>query len=74
MVVGAIISVKSFKRKHNVSVHLTTGRTVDGVLVSTRGDYLELRKAGIEVDGKMVPADGVLLLPKKRVEFVQVTP
>lgn len=65
--------MKSFKTKQHVSVHLTTGRTVEGVLISTRGDYLELRNAGIEVDGKIVPADGVLLLPKKRVEFVQVT-
>ena len=65
--------VKSFKRKQNVSVHLTTGRTFEGVLMSERGDYLELRNAGVEVEGKMIPADGVVLLPKERVEFVQVT-
>lgn len=54
-------------------MHLDTGRTIEGVLVDRRGAYLALRSALAEVDGKLHPADGVVMVPRDRIEFVQVT-
>jgi hypothetical protein len=59
-------------KRQRVSVTLDTGRTIDGVLVDRRGEFLALRSAQVEVDGKPAPADGVVMVPRARIEFVQV--
>jgi hypothetical protein len=59
-------------KRQRISVHLDTGRTIEGVLVDRRGPYLALRHADVEVDGKLRPADGVAMVPADRIEFVQV--
>jgi hypothetical protein len=61
-------------KRQRVSVHLDTGRTIEGVLVDRRGAYLALRSASAELeDGKLHPVDGVTMIPRARIEFVQVT-
>lgn len=58
--------------RQQVSIHLDTGRTIEGVLVSRRGKFIALRQAQAEHDGALKPADGVVLIPRARIEFVQV--
>jgi hypothetical protein len=58
--------------RQKVSIHLDTNRTIEGVLVNRRGKYLALRQAHAEVNGTLTPADGVVLVPRARIEFVQV--
>jgi hypothetical protein len=65
--------VKRKLKKTSVALHTISGRSFEGVLISERGQYYELRNASVEVDGKLVPADGAVLVPKKIVEFIQVT-
>lgn len=59
-------------KRQRVIVHLDTNRTFEGVLVDRRGEHIALRSAEAEHDGKMRPADGVVLIPRRRIEFVQV--
>lgn len=51
---------------------MDTGRTVEGVLVDRRGEFIALRSVAVEVEGKLAPADGVVMVPRARIEFVQV--
>lgn len=59
-------------KRHRVSVHLDTGRTIEGVLVDRRGAHIALREASAEVAGELTPADGIVMIPRARIEFVQV--
>jgi hypothetical protein len=44
------------------------------VLYQARGDFLELRQArALSPGAAATPIDGELLLPRNRVEFVQLT-
>ena len=61
-------------KRQRISVHLDTGRTIEGVLMDRRGPFLALRAAEAEVDGKLRAADGIVMIPAVRVEFVQVLP
>jgi len=56
-----------------VRVHLKTGRTIEGVLTCTRGDWLAVAKARVEVDGQLVESDGAPeLIPRDNIDWVTV--
>lgn len=59
------------KKRRRIRLHLDTGRSIDGVLISRRGDVLELADVRLELDGKLQPVDGSVFVPKYRVEFAQ---
>lgn len=60
------------KTRQRIRLHLTTGRTVEGVLLSTRRKLITLGDVRIEVDGKMVATPlEQLYVPRERVEFAQ---
>lgn len=55
-----------------VRIHLDTGRTFEGILATSRGEFVTLKASTHESGGKMVPSDGVTALPKSRIEWVQI--
>lgn len=59
--------------RKRIRLHLTTGRTIDGVLihVSRRDQAYELADVRVEIDGQLQPVDGRVFVPKNRVEFAQ---
>lgn len=57
--------------RQRIRIHLDTGRTIDGVLMRRRKDVLELADASVEIDGKLVPVDDRVLVPRARIEFAQ---
>lgn len=57
--------------RQRIRIHLDTGRTIDGVLMRRRRDVLELADASVEIDGKLVPVDDRVLVPRARIEFAQ---
>ncbi len=57
--------------RQRLRVHLDTGRSVEGVLMTRRGPYVRLDSAQVEVGGKLVES-GSVMIPLARVEFVQV--
>lgn len=60
------------KTRQRIRLHLTTGRTVEGVILSTRRKLVTLGDVRIEVDGKMVPTPlEHLYVPRERIEFAQ---
>lgn len=59
------------KIRARIRLHLVTGRSIDGVLMSKRGAVYELADTRIETDGKLQPVDGRVFVPKDRVEFAQ---
>lgn len=59
------------KLRKRIRLHLTTGRSVDGVLVSRRSKVFELADASVEVDGKLVNLTERVFVPRERVEFAQ---
>lgn len=59
------------KLRKRIRLHLTTGRSVDGVLVSRRSKVFELADASVEIDGKLVNLTERVFVPRERVEFAQ---
>lgn len=60
------------KTKREIIVHPADGgRSHKGVLVSTRGSYIGLRRASIEFDNAWQGLDGLVLIPKKLIGFIQ---
>jgi hypothetical protein len=60
------------KRNERVRLHLTTKRTIDGVLLSNRRGVITLGDALVEDEnGKMQRAAGLVLVDRARVEFAQ---
>lgn len=57
--------------RQRIRIHLDTGRTIDGVLMRRRRNVLELADASVEIDGKLVPVDECVLVPRARIEFAQ---
>lgn len=57
--------------RQRLRVHLDTGRSIEGVLMTRRGPYVRLDSAQVEVSGKLVDS-GSVMIPLARVEFVQV--
>lgn len=59
--------------RKRVLIHLDTGRSFEGVLVNRRGEFVSLQGASYEAkaENAMRPADGIVLLPKARIEWVQ---
>lgn len=57
--------------RKRIRLHLDTGRTIDGVLLTKRGETIELGDARIEIDGKLQPVDDRVYIPKARIEFAQ---
>lgn len=57
--------------RQRLRVHLDTGRSIEGVLMTRRGPYVRLDSAQVEVSGKLVDS-GSVMIPLDRVEFVQV--
>lgn len=56
-----------------VLVNLHDARAFDGVLYSTRGDWLELRDARLLVEGaEPVALDGAVLIERPHIAFIQV--
>lgn len=64
-------AVHGVKIRSRIRLHLTTGRSIEGVLLARRGGVLELGDARIEIDGKLVRVDERVFVPKERVEFAQ---
>lgn len=57
--------------RQRLRIHLDTGRSIEGVLMTRRGPYVRLDAAQVEVSGKLVES-GSVMIPLARVEFVQV--
>ena len=58
--------------RSTVALHLTTGRTIAGVLIDEYDDVLALTKARAEADdGSFQPLDGEVLVQLSRIEFAQ---
>lgn len=58
------------KIRRRYRFHLTTGRSVEGVLVK-RGRVIELADPRVEINGKLVSLTDRVFLPAERVEFAQ---
>ncbi len=65
---GAFLGMKLRAR---IRLHLDTGRTLEGVLISKRGESITLADVRVEIDGALQPVDGDVYIPKHRVEFAQ---
>lgn len=59
--------------RQRVRVNLKTHRTIEGVIVSKRGKYLQLADCLVENEhGKLMRAAGVVFIAKCDVEFIQI--
>ena len=57
-----------------VVVHLTSDKSIKGVLSGVYDDVLVLRHAALlATDGSVVSLDGEQMIPRERVEFIQRT-
>jgi hypothetical protein len=58
--------------RSTVALHLTTKRTVAGILIAEYDDVLCLTNARAEADdGSFQPLDGEVVIPLSRIEFAQ---
>lgn len=63
---------RQFERR-KAAVTLRSGASVIGVLWEATPEFLTLREASMTVEGAGdVPADGIMVLPREHVEFLQV--
>lgn len=59
------------RKRTRIRLHLDTGRSIDGVLLSRRGEVYELADVRVEIDGRLQGIDERVFVPKVRVEFAQ---
>lgn len=56
-----------------VSIHLSSGRSIDGSYKRTDRKYVYVREHSVEVDGVMRRLESeTLLVPRKNIEFIEV--
>lgn len=61
------------KKKARISVHLSNGRTIDGVYKRTDRKYLIITEHALEVDGVMRGLESEsLLIPRSLIELIEV--
>lgn len=60
-----------FERRR-VAVTLKSGAVFLGVLVDVSPEFMELAEASVESEGGPVPADGVVLIERANVNYLQV--
>jgi hypothetical protein len=58
--------------RQRLRIHLDTGRSIEGVLLSRRGPWLKLAESRVESKGELVDSPEPVVVPLARIEFVQV--
>jgi hypothetical protein len=65
--------ISRWPTRRRVLVNLDDGRAFDGVLYAKRGPLLELRDARLlEPGGEPVAVDGVVIIERPKIAFIQV--
>jgi small nuclear ribonucleoprotein (snRNP)-like protein len=59
---------------HTLLVNLTTGKAFRGVLRDEHPAHITLANATLHEDGTAAQVDGEVIIPRERIEFLQVVP